>query len=232
MKDHGVVFRLVRASGARVLAALLFALALAPVSARASVVTVRGAEILVDGVPFVPNGASGLTRLPELKATGANVIRTYGEEPGELLDAAQRAGLKVIVGFWLEHPRRGFDYGNAQAVAEQLDRLEHMVVRYRTHPALLAWGVGNEVETEIAPEQALAVWPGIEQAAKRVKSLDPAHPVMAVIADTGTDKVANLVKFAPSVDILGLNVYGDSTLSIIGRARAQGWKGPIIVTEL
>lgn len=210
--------------------ALVLGTAIQPASA--AVVTVRGSEILVDGVPFVANGASGLTGLAELKATGANVLRTYGEEPGEILDAAQRAGLKVIVGFWLEHPRRGFDYGNAAAVADQLDRLEHMVVRYRTHPALLAWGVGNEVETELTPEQAAPVWPAIEQAAKLVKTLDPAHPVVAVIADTGTDKVANLVRLAPSVDVLGLNVYGDSTLTILGRARAQGWKGPILVTEL
>lgn len=224
--------RLVCALGAQGLAVLAAIVLLAVSPARASVVTVKGTEILVDGVPFVANGASGLTRLNDLKATGATVLRTYGEEPGEILDAAQRAGLKVIVGFWLEHPRRGFDYANAQAVAEQLDRLEHMVVRYRTHPALLAWGVGNEVETELTPEQAAPVWPAIEQAAKLVKTLDPAHPVVAVLADTGTDKVSNLVRLAPSVDVLGLNVYGDSALSILGRARAQGWKGPILITEL
>ncbi|MEP9376513.1 glycoside hydrolase family 2 TIM barrel-domain containing protein [Aquabacter sp. CN5-332] len=215
------------------LAAALFLLALAWTGPlMASVVTVRGADILVDGVPFVADGAAGIDRLVELRGTGANVLRTYGEEPGEILDAAQRAGLKVIVGFWMEHPRRGFDYGNRNAVDGQLAQLRQMVERYRTHPALLAWGIGNEVETELTPAQAAPVWPAIEEAAKLVKSLDPAHPVMAVLADTGTDKVATLKRMAPSVDVLGLNAYGDSLLTVAARARAQGWTGPIIVTEL
>lgn len=200
--------------------------------ARASVVSVRGTDILVDGVSFVGNGASGLDRQADLKGTGATVLRTYGEEPGEILDAAQRAGLKVIVGFWMEHPRRGFDYGNRMAVEAQLGELRKMVERYRTHPALLAWAVGNEVETELTPEQAAAVWPAIEEAARLVKTLDGAHPVMAVLADTGADKVTLLKQQAPSVDLLGLNVYGDSALTILARARSQGWTGPILVTEL
>ncbi|OYY64950.1 MAG: glycosyl hydrolase, partial [Rhizobiales bacterium 35-66-30] len=213
--------------------ALSFLLALAGASpVMASGVTVRGTELLLDGVPFVPNGAAGVKRLADLKATGANVVRTYGQDPGDILDSAQRAGLKVIVGFWLEHPRRGFNYGDRAAAEGQLAELQRMVERYRTHPALLLWGVGNEVETELTSAEAEPVWPAIEQAAKLVKTLDPAHPVMAVLADTGTDKVSTLKRLAPSIDVLGLNAYGDSLLTIVGRARTQGWTGPIIVTEL
>ncbi len=217
----------------RLNAPLIAALALVwPGALFASAVSVRGMDLLVDGVPFIANGAAGMDRLADLRATGATVLRTYGEEPGEILDAAQRAGLKVIVGFWLEHPRRGFDYSNRLVVEGQLAQLRVMVERYHSHPALLAWGLGNEVETELSPDQALSVWPAIEEAAKLVKSLDPAHPVMAVLADTGEDKVASLMRLAPSVDLLGLNAYGDSLLTLISRARLQGWKGPIIVTEL
>ncbi|MGU3496985.1 glycoside hydrolase family 2 TIM barrel-domain containing protein [Xanthobacteraceae bacterium A53D] len=209
---------------------LLVCAPLAP--AQATAVTVRGTEILVDGKPFSADGAAGAGRLSELKGIGANVLRTYGEEPGEILDAAQRAGLKVIVGFWLEHPRRGFDYTNRPTVEAQLAQLRLMVERYRTHPALLMWGVGNEVETELSPAQAEAVWAGIEEAAKLTKSLDPDHPTMAVVADTGNDKVAALKAAAPSVDVLGINAYGDSLLTVVPRARAQGWTGPIVITEM
>ncbi|MFG1464998.1 glycoside hydrolase family 2 TIM barrel-domain containing protein [Xanthobacter sp. DSM 24535] len=213
--------------------ALSFLLALVTAApALATGVTVRGTELLLDGVPFVPNGAAGTQRLSDLKATGATVIRTYGQDPGEILDSAQRAGLKVIVGFWLEHPRRGFNYGDRAAAEGQLAELQRMVERYRTHPALLLWGLGNEVETELTAAEAEPVWPALEQAAKLVKSLDPAHPVMAVLADTGTDKVEILKRLAPSIDVLGLNAYGDSLLTIVGRARSQGWTGPIIITEL
>nr|WP_272903748.1 glycoside hydrolase family 2 TIM barrel-domain containing protein [Xanthobacter agilis] len=204
-----------------------------PARAQAAQVSVRGTDILVDGRPFIPNGASGETRLPELKALGANVVRTYGQEPGEILDAAQRAGLKVIVGFWMGHPRLGFDYRNRQAVEAQLDGLRHMVERYRNHPALLMWGVGNEVEVELPPAEAQAVvWPAIEEAARLVKTLDPSHPTLAVVAEVGTDKARHVKELAPSIDVLGINGYGDGLLTSVTRARMQGWTGPVVLTEM
>jgi len=215
----------------RALATALLA-GLLPGPALASQVSVRGTEILVDGRPFVPNGASGETRLPELRATGANVVRTYGQEPGEILDAAQRAGLKVIVGFWMGHPRLGFDYRNRQAVAAQLESLRHMVERYRNHPAVLMWGIGNEVEVELPPEEAALVWPAINEAAQLVKSLDPSHPTLAVVAEVGTNKAAQVKRLAPAIDVLGINGYGDGLLTAVNRARVQGWSGPVLLTEM
>ncbi|WP_234051648.1 MULTISPECIES: glycoside hydrolase family 2 TIM barrel-domain containing protein [unclassified Xanthobacter] len=209
------------------------ALAMLPLRAEAAHVSVRGNEILVDGRPFIPNGAAGETRLAELKALGANVVRTYGQEPGEILDAAQRAGLKVIVGFWMGQPRLGFDYRNRQAVDAQLENLRHMVERYRNHPALLMWGIGNEVEVELPPAEVQAtVWPAIEEAARMVKTLDPSHPTLAVLAEVGTDKARQLKELAPSIDVLGINGYGDGLLTAETRARAQGWAGPVVLTEM
>lgn len=216
--------------------AALTLLVLAPLpggAARAAQVSVQGAEILLDGHPFLPNGASGEDRLGELKALGANVVRTYGQEPGEILDAAQRAGLKVIVGFWMGHPRLGFDYRNRQAVEAQLESLRHMVERYRNHPALLMWGIGNEVEVELPPaEVAAVVWPAVEEAARLVKTLDPSHPTLAVVAELGTGKAAQIKAQAPSIDVLGVNGYGDGLLTAAARARAQGWSGPVVLTEM
>jgi len=143
---------------------------------------------------------------------------------------AERLGLKVILGFWLEHPRRGFDYGNRAMVEAQLARLRAFVLRHRESPALLMWGIGNEVESELTDDSR--VWPAIDEAARLVKSLDPHHPTIAVLAETGEDKVRKIVTQAPHIDVLGLNSYGDAILSLHDRARAQGWKGPIVVTEL
>lgn len=200
--------------------------------AAAGQVQVRGTEILVDGKPFVPNGAAAEGRLADLKALGATVVRTYGQEPGEILDGAQRVGLKVIVGFWMGHPRRGFDYADRRAVEAQLEDLRHMVERYRSHPALLMWGIGNEVEVDLPAAQAMAVWPAIEEAARLTRSLDPQHPVMAAVAEVGDEKAALLRRLAPSVDVLGINGYGDGLLSAVDRARAQGWTGPVVLAEI
>jgi hypothetical protein len=198
--------------------------------AAAGEVAIRGADILVDGRPFPIRGAAAEDRLAALKALGATVVRTYGGDPGPVLAEAGRLGLKVIAGLWLEPPRRGFDYRNRPHVEGQLASFRALVERYRSSPALLAWGIGNEVEAELT--DAALVWPAIEEAARLVKSLDPKHPTMAVLAEAGGDKVARLKAQAPSIDILGVNTYGDAAPSLPDRVRAQGWTGPVVVTEL
>ena len=206
------------------------ALLLAASWAHGAEVTIRGEVILVDGSPFAVRGASGRTRLDVLKGLGANTVRTYGDETEQVLRDAGRIDLKVIAGLWLEPPRRGFDYRNRAAVEAQLKAIAALVERNRSHPALLMWAIGNEVEAELT-DDAL-VWPAIEEAARLVKALDRTHPTMAVLAETGGDKVRRLKERAPSIDVLGVNSYGDALLSMPDRVRAQGWTGPTVVSEL
>ena len=190
----------------------------------------RGQDIFVDDKIFQARGASGHTRLAELTARGATVVRTYGEESPAVLAEAENLGLKVIFGFWLEHPRRGFNYNDRAQAERQLAALRATVLKYKNSPALLAWGLGNEVESELADDSA--VWPAIEEAARLVKSLDPRHPTIAVLAETGEDKVRKVMSQAPHIDVLGINSYGEALLTVAARARAQGWRGPLVITEL
>ncbi|WP_369807079.1 glycoside hydrolase family 2 TIM barrel-domain containing protein [Ancylobacter radicis] len=206
----------------------LTALTLRP--AAAAEVTVAGRAIEVDGAPFAVRGAAGEGRLNLLKSLGATTVRSYGGDPGALLDAAQAAGLKVIVGLWVGQPRQGADYGDAAFVARQRDELQALVNKYKNHPALLMWGIGNEVEVDLA--DPAGVWPEIEKIASMVKGLDPDHPTMAVLAEIGGDKAAHLRQAAPSIDVLGINSYGDALFSVAERARGQGWTGPIVIAEM
>ncbi len=198
--------------------------------AMASDVTVSGRQVLVDGRPFQLRGATGDGPLPMLATLGATTVRTYGEDPGPALDAAEKAGLKVIVGLWVGQPRQGADYGDRAFVERQLAELQATVEKYKGHPALLMWGIGNEVEVDLADDSA--VWPAVEEVAAMVRRVDPAHPTLGVLAETGSDKVKKLMAQAPSIQVLGLNSYGDALYSAASRARAQGWEGPIVITEL
>ena len=61
---------------------------------------------------------------------------------------------------------------------------------YKNHPAVLAWGVGNELEhltAEADADQELvaAIWTAINTAAGVIKVRDPLHPTVAVTADMG-----------------------------------------------
>src|SRR3546814_16186313 len=95
---------------------------------------------------------------------------------------------------------------------------------------MLMWGIGNEVEAELTDNSQ--VWPAIEEAARLVKSLDPNHPTMAVIADTAPANIRRVKEQAPSIDVLGVNAYGDAIPSLPDRVRAQGWDGPLVVSWL
>lgn len=207
-----------------------FLLAAQTCMTHAADVAVSGRRILVDGQPFAVRGVAGDGPLAPLAGLGATTVRSYGGDPGPLLDAAQKAGLMVIAGLWVGQPRQGADYGDSAFRSRQLAELEAIVRKYRDHPALLMWAIGNEVEVDMADDSA--VWPVIEETAKMVRRADPAHPTLAVLAETGTDKVEKLLRQAPSLQVLGLNSYGDALYSVAARARAQGWQGPVVVTEL
>lgn len=199
-------------------------------SAGASTISISGDRVIVDGRPFPIRGAAGDGPLIELKQLGATTIRTYGGDPGAALDAAGKAGLKVIAGLWLGHPRAGADYSDRAFVERQLAGISTIVEKYRNHPALLMWGIGNEPEVDLADDSR--IWPAIEEAAQRVKALDPAHPTMAVIAEVGNGKARKVKELAPHIDVLGVNAYGDGLYSVGSRAREQGWLGPVVITEM
>lgn len=168
--------------------------------------------------------------LARLAAAGAKVVRVYRQSDAWVLNEAQRLGLGVIMGLWVEHPRHGFDYADAKAVRAQETALLDFVARHRGHPALLAWGVGNEVETGAA--DPLPLWREVDRLAGRVRRLDPAHPTMMVVADTGMDAFRTLAGCCPNVDLLGINVYAGAVFDLPQRLRDAGIAKPVVVAEL
>lgn len=168
--------------------------------------------------------------LEKLAQAGAKVVRVYRESDVWVLDAAHRLGMKVVMGLWLGHPRHGFRLDDPAAVRMQEESVRRFVTRYRAHPALLAWGVGNEVETGVADPKP--IWQEVNRLAGIVKSLDPDHPTLMVVADNSDDWLAPLARCCASVDLLGLNLYGGSVFQLPERLRRLGIVKPVVVTEL
>ena len=101
-----------------------------------------------EGQPYFIRGAGGDEKLwGKLAASGGNSVRLWGDDRlGEQLDLARREGLTVTAGIWLPQIRQGFDYTDAQAVAGLREHVRRTVLRYKDHPALLLWALGNEME--------------------------------------------------------------------------------------
>ena len=92
---------------------------------------------------------------------------------------------------------------------------------------MLVWGIGNEVDLRYSN---FKVWETIEILAKFIKEVDPNHPTMTVIAGVDPSKAFYIKKYCPSVDILGLNVYG-SIENAGANLRKFNWDKPYIVSE-
>lgn len=185
-------------------------------------------DLLRAGEPYRVAGAGGVDHLDRLAAAGANSLRTWGTDQTEkVIDEAGRRGLTVTAGLWIEHERNGFNYDDPVAVAAQIQRHCAAVDRFKDHPALLLWSVGNEVETNATNPK---VWDTIEAVAAYIKRVDPAHPVMVVTAHVSPEVVAAIKARCPSVDLLGCNSY-QGLLVLAADVRRSGWTGPYLVTE-
>ena len=202
--------------------------------------TSAGWQLLRDGKAYYVNGvggdwheteAGGSVMMKRLVAAGGNSIRTWGVGPEtkDLLDMAHRAGLTVTVGLWLGHERHGFNYNDMDQVAEQFAKVRKAVLAYKDHPALLAWGVGNEMEGYEQGDNP-AIWSHVEACAAMIQRLDPNHPTMTVIAEIGGRKVEAIHKLCPSIDIVGINSYAGGP-SLPERYVKAGGTKPYIVTE-
>lgn len=180
------------------------------------------------GEPYYVKGAGGSVYLPEVVAAGGNSIRTWGTENArQILDEAHKHGLTVMMGLWLQHERHGFDYDDSVAVRKQKEAFRRDVLALKDHPALLCWGVGNEVDLNYSNTN---VWYAVEDIAKMIKEIDPLHPTTTVTAGLDSTEVQLIKERCPSLDFYSINTYGDLD-KLPSQIRRWGWDGPYMITE-
>jgi hypothetical protein len=179
-----------------------------------------------NGKPYEIRGIGGSVELTMAADAGANSIRTWGADAApRLLPEAGKLGMTVTVGFWLSH--NAGDYTNDGYKNRIRDEVRRTVTAYAKDPALLIWALGNETNAGADTDDA---WKFIGELAVLCKQLDPGHPVMSVQAHPGTATLDRMAKFAPAVDIIGVNSYGGLT-HWPGLLERSAFTGPFIVTE-
>lgn len=192
--------------------------------------TENGYQLMRNGEPYFIRGAGavGAIHLDLLARMGGNSIRTWAaDDLGPVLDEAHKRGITVMIGLWVAHGRHGFDYSDPQAVAAQVEEFRVKVRKYKDHPAVLLWGVGNEAEGTGEDEN---FWRGLNDIAAMIQQEDPNHPTCTVVAEIGGPKIAMIRRLCPAIEILGVNSYkGLRTLS--ERLLKGGWNKPYILTE-
>ena len=177
---------------------------------------------LRNGKPYYVKGAGGHVHLDKLVEIGGNSIRTWSlDNAKEYLDEAHERGLTVMMGLWMGHERHGFDYNNEKAVKQQLEYFTTKVKELKNHPALLMWGIGNEVDLFYSNTN---VWDAVQDVAAMIHREDPNHPTSTVTAGLDSMEVQLIKQKAPDIDVYCVNTYGDLA-SALKNIQLFGWSG-------
>jgi hypothetical protein len=181
--------------------------------------------LLRNGEPYTIRGVGGRQRLDEAARSGANSVRTWGgEDAPAAFEQAGRFGLTVFVGVWLSHEAK--DYESEVYKASKRAEVIQLVERYKDHPQLLVWALGNEIQ--LGADIPIA-WQFVEELAQLVKARDPNHPIATVTAHAPTVVLDHIAQYAPSISLLGVNSYAG--LPVVPRdMEPSAFKGPFVIT--
>ncbi len=163
-----------------------------------------------------------------MAAHGINAVRTYTVPPRWLLDAAQRYGLRVMVGLpWEQHIAFLDDPRRARAIEQ---RVRAGVRACAGHPAVLCYAIGNEIPAPIVR------WHGrrrveryLARLYKAAKAEDPAGLVTYV--NYPSTEYLQL----PFLDVVCFNVYLEDQERLAAYlARLQNLAGdrPLMLAEI
>jgi len=208
-----------------------------PMTHGPSVVELRQVEgryrLFVNGAEFFVKGAGcELGPCYAIAAHGGNAIRTWRtdnkQKSGrEMLDEAWNNGLMVLMGLDVGRERHGFDYNDEGKVAAQLERLRKEVLELKDHPALLGWGIGNELNLNYTNKR---VWEAVNDIAKMIREVDGNHVTTTMLAGLNRDDVKYIEKKAPYLDFISIQMYGD-IINLQQRIKDSGFTGPYLITE-
>jgi hypothetical protein len=192
-----------------------------------------GYRLMVDGAAFYIKGA-GLEfgSIPELAKHGGNAFRTWRTDNGqrsgkEVLDEAQANGLKVMMGIEVARERHGFDYNDTAAVRRQLEDIRQQVMELKDHPALIIWGIGNELNLRATNPK---VWDAVNEISKMIHSIDTNHLTTTSLAGISKELVDDIKQKAPDLDLLSVQMYAD-IVNLPAYVDSCGWDGAYLVTE-
>ena len=193
--------------------------------------TGTGFTLIRNNEPFLVRGVAGHQNLALLTRIGGNTIRTY-DTLGltKILNEAQDNGLAVIAGLVLPKSRETWFYGNDTLVDLYDHNLQIAIGRYKEHPALLMWCLGNE--PNFYDFSNFRFPSAYKRFLNTIRKVDSNHPVTTALANFSDREILNMRWKIPGLELLMVNTFG--RLPELERDMAVYrllWKGPFIVGE-
>ncbi|OOG73186.1 hypothetical protein B0E43_14175 [Algoriphagus sp. A40] len=178
-------------------------------------------------------GAAGTEHLDLVSEYGGNSIRTWSlHDADRILDEAHALGLTVTLGLEIGRPAWGsdFSYWKFWEVDKKIEELRPLIEKYKNHPALLMWGVGNEIK-EYGGGARPVVFYITDKVAKMVKEVDPNHPTMTAVDVFSQNKIASYRHIMPNIDILGFNAFKTIDQMFERVYEDKGWGKAYMLSE-
>ncbi len=192
-----------------------------------------GFQLQRGGQPYQIKGAGiDTAQLSVFAEHGGNSLRTWSTGTAQmsgrqLLDEASRLGLTVALCLNLGRERHGFDYDDKEAVARQLAFVRDEVLKYKDHPALLFWIIGNELNHSYSNP---AVFDAVNDISRMIHSVDGNHPTTTALAGFSAQLLELMSSRAPDLDFLSFQVYASIDM-LPQKLRETGFTAPFMVTE-
>ncbi len=197
------------------------------------VATNNGYQLLRGGQPYIVKGA-GLANmdLKSLAYHGGNSLRTWSvddrAEPAQkLLDRAHALGLTVSLGLEFHRERQGFDYDDVDAVALQFEQTKARILKYKDHPALLTWIIGNELNFNFKNPK---VYDAVNDVAKMIHELDPNHPTTTTLSFFDRKALSVIEARAPDLDFVSFQLYA-GLINLPADIEKSQYQKPYFITE-
>ena len=172
-----------------------------------------------------------------LAAAGANSFRTWRTDAAPMeLDSALKYNLMIAMGIDMGKELHHFDYKNEEAVQQQFERIKAEVLKYKDHPALLCWVVGNELNLLIEEDGSLGkinpkAYDALCEIVDFIREVDPDHPITTTFAAGAPgDHIEVLLDRCPKLDFLSYQVYVELA-TLTQQEMANNLDIPYLVTE-
>lgn len=172
-----------------------------------------------------------------LAEAGANTFRTWRTDHAEMeLDSAIKYDLKIAMGIDMDKELHDFDYTDTAAVRHQFEKIKKDIIKYKDHPNLLCWVVGNELNLLINEDGSLAfvnpiVYDALADIVDFIHEVDPNHPVTTTFAAGAYgEHIKPLLERCPQIDFLSYQVY-DGLRSLPQQEMSNNLDIPYLVTE-
>lgn len=131
------------------------------------------------------------------------------------------------MGLDVARERHGCDYDEIKGVARQLKSIRRDVQRLNHHPALLMWGIGNEINLRLRNPR---VWDAVNEISEMIHLIDGDHPTTTELAGEDPETINIVSERCQALDSLASQAYeGISILSDC--LRLSNYEGRYAVSE-